>query len=272
MCEVVMSSSKIAKKVAATLDSLPPSESSDEEDDLEHQSYDLQPDMDFGIHRIRSNTAVRLEKMDLARKRASKVKHIKWETIDNVSFDNNEDLFKKKEIVKRKPVLRSLLTEQLEKYTNMPQNPYIEYAKFDGTAMVGVTTRTYKIFLTMLPEEQRNYPIDICCIATAKIQDLIGLICLKSSTIHGEYIQQPVSNYGLFITEEDGEVDRDFPCLDPKEGVAKFGFNCLGLVEMKSSSYKMVTFEVIHNSDTQNDLRKDSERASEYLKVNFLLI
>lgn len=31
-------------------------------------------------------------------------------------------------------------------------------------------------------------------------------------------------------------MDRDFPCLDPREGVAKFGFTCLGLVEHKVSN------------------------------------
>lgn len=35
--------------------------------------------MDFGGHRLRSNTAQRLEKMDQERKKAAKTKHIKWE-------------------------------------------------------------------------------------------------------------------------------------------------------------------------------------------------
>ncbi|KAJ8985641.1 hypothetical protein NQ317_015137 [Molorchus minor] len=95
----------------------------------------------------------------------------------------------------------------------------------------------------MLPQQQRNYPIHICCIATAKIQDLIGLILLKFSTNHGDsgISFKPVANYGLYICEEDGEVDRDFPCLDPKECVAKFGFTCLGFVEHKEGQ-KSVTF------------------------------
>lgn len=58
---------------------------------------------------------------------------------------------------------------------------------------------------------------------------------LFSSTIHGDYPLQPVTSYGLYITEEDGEVDQDFPCLDPRECVAKFGFTSLGLVEHKNN-------------------------------------
>jgi hypothetical protein len=36
-------------------------------------------DIDFGIHRQRSNTAQRLEKMDQDRKKTSRIKHVKWE-------------------------------------------------------------------------------------------------------------------------------------------------------------------------------------------------
>ena len=37
--------------------------------------------------------------------------------------------------------------------------------------------------------------------------------------------------YSLFIAEDDGEVDSDFPALDRKEPIQKFGFNRLALVE-----------------------------------------
>lgn len=36
-------------------------------------------DIDFGIHRQRSSTAQRLEKMDQDRKKTNRVKHVKWE-------------------------------------------------------------------------------------------------------------------------------------------------------------------------------------------------
>ena len=39
-----------------------------------------------------------------------------------------------------------------------------------------------------------------------------------------------VDNYSLFIAEDDGSPDADFPCLEPKEVVAKFGFTSLALV------------------------------------------
>lgn len=43
-----------------------------------------------------------------------------------------------------------------------------------------------------------------------------------------------VHEYGLCIAEDDGEVDWTFPCLDASEPCSKFGFTCLGLVELKN--------------------------------------
>lgn len=40
-----------------------------------------------------------------------------------------------------------------------------------------------------------------------------------------------IDHYCLMIAEEDGEVDEDFPALDNKEAISKFGFNTLSLVE-----------------------------------------
>lgn len=70
-------------------------------------------------------------------------------------------------------------------------------------------------------------------------------MCVYFSTVHGDFSLKSVGHYGLFITEEDGEVDHDFPNLDPKECVAKFGFTCLGLVEFKNVN-KNVNFETTH--------------------------
>lgn len=53
--------------------------------------------------------------------------------------------------------------------------------------------------------------------------------------IRCNFYSQDISKYGLYITEDDGEVDWDFPCLDPTEVIAKFEFSTLGLVEMKPS-------------------------------------
>jgi target of rapamycin complex 2 subunit MAPKAP1 len=43
-----------------------------------------------------------------------------------------------------------------------------------------------------------------------------------------------VSHYALFIAEDDGSPDADFPCLEPREVVGKFGFTTLALVRVSS--------------------------------------
>lgn len=80
----------------------------------------------------------------------------------------------------------------------------------------------------------------------------------------------------MYICEEDGEVDGDFPCLDPKESVAKFGFTCLGLVEHKET-LKSVTFpdegQNTSSTDKLGRMRTTSEKskADENRQKNDLL-
>lgn len=89
--------------------------------------------MEFS-HRQRSNTAQRLEKMDIEKQKAAKVKHIKWENNPNlIEPEEQLKLFQRKDFRRKTPLKRlSLLSEQLEKCPNLPQNPFTEYAKFDS--------------------------------------------------------------------------------------------------------------------------------------------
>lgn len=201
------------------------------------QSYDIQ--MDQGISFIqRSNTAQKLDKMNLARKRASKIKNVKCEDPVQMPLETDTDeLFVKKTVYKNamansKP---SVLADQLTKYPKQPQNRYLPYSRFDGTAQMSIPTKKIKIFLTMLPENHRNYPMQMCVLSNAKIQDFIGLICYKVSVAYPDVQLLSERSYGLYITEEDGEIDMDFPPLDLREPCSKFCFSHLALVERKPS-------------------------------------
>ncbi|KAG5864466.1 hypothetical protein JTB14_028205 [Gonioctena quinquepunctata] len=263
MCELVMvGESKDVKQHLQSLEPFPePDESEDEEDEFE--SYEVQMDMDFNI-RERSNTSAQIEKLENARKKVSKIRHIKWETNENV--ENIDEIFVKRDIPKvSEPTKQtSMLTALLQRHSDVPKNPFMEYAKFDGSGQVNIPTKKYKIYLTMLPPQQRNYPMHICCVATAKVLELIGLTLLKYSYNHGISNLKPATHYGLYITEEDGEVDRDFPCLDSKEPVSKFGFTCLGLVEHNENT-KSVSFpeeaQIFPSSDSLGRIRKTSEKS-----------
>lgn len=196
----------------------------------------MNPDMSF--HRQRSNTAHNLEKLKKARAKASRIKSVKVEDKAIPPMDNAE----KDELLQRRAITqytvpnagqRSKLSEALLVSPKQSQNKFIEYARFDGTAQSGVPIRTMQIFLTMLPEKQRNYPVPVCVTMNAKVQDFIGLICYKCTLANPDIPLKSVRHYGLYITEEDGEVEPDFPPLDVREPCSKFKFSHLALAERK---------------------------------------
>ncbi|CAB0030174.1 unnamed protein product [Trichogramma brassicae] len=240
LCEIVMAKDDIPRELyeSGSVYVYPGAEDSDEEDlDALSDSYDILMDMEFS-HRARTNTAQRLEKMDLEKKRAAKIKHIKWENPQSMSSEEQQEMFNRKELHMDKPVAKqkSLFSEMLEKCPDLPKNPFTEYAKFDGNLQIGVPIRKYRIFMCMLPKELRAYPFQVMVLATAKVQEFIGYICYKYTSEHpNTHIHEDISKYGLYITEDDGEIDWDFPCLDPIEVISKFEFSTLGLVEMKPS-------------------------------------
>lgn len=202
-------------------------------------SYDIQMNTDMSFHRQRSNTQCNLEKLKKARARASRIKSVKVDDKAIPPMDDEErDSFLHRRSIEQYPVVpanqRSQLSEALVLSPKQSQNKFIEYARFDGTAQtMGVPTRTMQIFLTILPENQRNYPIAVCVSMHAKVQDFIGLICYKCSLANPEVPLKSVRHYGLYITEEDGEVEPDFPPLDVREPCSKFRFSHLALVERR---------------------------------------
>lgn len=115
----------------------------------------------------------------MALKKAAKIKVIKWEgPYPELTDEQIAEAFQKVDV--KKPLkYKSLLTEQLEKCPDLPHRQYLEYAKFDGTAQLGLPTKVFKIFMTTVPEKHQNYPVIVSVIASAKIKDLIGFTCYK---------------------------------------------------------------------------------------------
>lgn len=239
-------SSSVSPKPPDDFHYYPGLELNDDEDmDPLSQSYDVQMVPDISIYpRARTNTAQQLEKMDQARKRASKIKNIKFDDSSLIANNCNIDkstIFERKEIDTPRKKQTSQLTQLIETIPKPPVNKFIQYAKFDGTGITGMQTKTIKIFLTMLPGNLRYYPLNVCVISTAKIQEFIGLICYKCAMENPEIQLLSVRNYGLYITEENGEIDLDFPPLDLREPCLKFCFHHLALVERKLSDVRMDT-------------------------------
>ncbi|CAG9783237.1 unnamed protein product [Diatraea saccharalis] len=218
------------KEIITQFDPYPDMEDSEDEYGSSYLRYE-----EFG-GRQRSNTAQWLDKKEQALKKAAKIKVVKWDdSSPQLSTEQIAEIFTRSE-VKKPEKKKSLLAEQMEKCPDLPHRQYLEYAKFDGTAQMGLPTKSFKIFMTMLPEKHQNYPLVVCVIASAKIKDLIGFTCYKYSIEHPEITLGSVHSYGLCIAEDDGEVDWAFPCLDINEPCSKFGFTCLGLVDLKNKN------------------------------------
>lgn len=85
------------------------------------------------------------------------------------------------------------------------------------------------------PKDHRDYPIVCCVQANAKIEDFIGFVLFKCTQDYPDVAQQAlfedVKDYGLFITDETGEPDLDFPALDINEQVQRFQFAYLALAK-----------------------------------------
>lgn len=228
-------------------------QSDDEDLDPLAQSYDIQMDQDFGLRKHTSVTSQKFDKSEATKRRASKVRSIKLEdSVPVLSDAEIDELFTRCDDFKLKWQQKygqcataasanetdvSLLAQRLEEMRRQPVNKFQIYARFDGNQM-SVPTKTFKIFLTMLTKEQQNYPMEVCVVSTARIQEFIGLICYKCSITYRDVPLLSVQNYGLYITEGDGEID-DFPPLDLREPCSKFRFSYLALVERKNTDIVM---------------------------------
>lgn len=102
----------------------------------------------------------------------------------------------------------------------------------------------------------RQNPLEVNVINTAKVSDLIGLICYHYSNLNyspvlqyvsldtnfklflflifATYCRTDVSKYALYVAEDNGEIDTDLPPRSPSENVSRFHFPFLALVERNS--------------------------------------
>lgn len=80
-------------------------------------------------------------------------------------------------------------------------------------------------------------------------------------------LSKDISKYGLYLTEDDGEVDLGFPCLDPAETIGKFKFSTLGLLEMKPSDLaRQCTVKTIPKFEEDNEkIEKTAQKLAQDL-------
>ncbi|CRL01041.1 CLUMA_CG014505, isoform A [Clunio marinus] len=232
----------------------------EEEDELLSQSFDINFAQEGPFFRFRTNTDAKLDKMNDMRKKQAQIKTIKCDdTIVklNEEMDDNDELFIRKDY-KNTSILpkRSKFAEQLEKMPPIPLNKFRKFSCFDGTSHPPNETRTIQVFVIPLPKEHRDYPIRCCVQASAKIEEFIGFILFKCTQDLPEVSQKvnfgDVNDYGLFISDETGEPDLDFPALDINEQVQRFQFSHLALSKRMVQYFQNRTLSVASDSNLMN--------------------
>lgn len=212
---------------------------SDENDeDLLSQSFDINFTQEAPFYRFRTNTTAKLEKLTEMRKKKAQIKVVKIDDTVvklNQEIGDDDELFIRKELSEASLAPKqSKLTEQLETLPPIKLNKYRDYSTFDGSSYAVQETKTIQVFLTTVPE-LRDYPIKCCVHAVAKIEEFIGYILFKIVNLYPEYSEQvdEVNTYGLYISDETGEPDLDFPPLDLNEQVSKYQFTYLALAKIR---------------------------------------
>ena len=151
---------------------------------------------------------------------------------------------------------KSVLTMQIEQSPSAPVNPFNEFTRFDGRVSEGnAHTKRIRIFFRLFEQDIEfqtsdftkklgmvssgitcgpNW-IEIVVLASAKVSDLIGLICWNYTHLQiGPSLKPDPFMYALKIAEENGDVDNDFPNLTATDDIKRYGFPYLALVEIET--------------------------------------
>lgn len=210
-------------------------QSDDEDMDLASQSFDIQMYPEIGSHRFRSNTAQKLEKMDIARRKAARTKCVNFEDQSAVGGER-ADLFVRKPVIEANKKNNSRLSLALINSPKQTANKFVEFSRFDGAGTSGMQTKRINVYINMLPEKERNYPMKICVLASAKILEVIGFICYRCVIQYPDIPLKSIRHYGLYMTEDNDDME-DFPPLDVREPCSKFGFSHLTLAERRPMAH-----------------------------------
>lgn len=211
----------------------------EEDDELMSQSFDINFAQEGPFFRFRTNTDAKLDKMSDMRKKQSQIKTVKCDDSTvrfNEEMHDDDELFVRKDLsIPSLSTSKSKFSEQLQNLPPIPINRFRKYCSIDGTSHPASEVRTIQVFIMPFPKDHRDYPIRCCVQASAKIEEFIGFILFKCTQDFPDAAQQAdfddVNTYGLFITDETGEPDMDFPALDLNEQVQRFQFAHLALAK-----------------------------------------
>jgi len=239
VCETILSSGNFKEelRVIANHQGLPSfTECISDEEDEDTEGYRGSPDLRGGGAN-RSESAAADDKPGGAKPEKHKPqpaasKTVVWKA-SNLESEEMESMFPKKQIPDKDVPKTSLLSRLVENPTVSDFNPWLEFGRFDATGNAEQKfVRRILMYFPMTVGEKAMKPISISCGREARVCDLIGLsCCVYTQEVRQPRLQPPADNYSLFMCEEDGTVDVDFPALDPNDLLNKYGFQILALVE-----------------------------------------
>ncbi|XP_022673096.1 target of rapamycin complex 2 subunit MAPKAP1-like isoform X1 [Varroa jacobsoni] len=207
-----------------------------------------------GAHRRRSNTAQRLDKLKKERRLQAKIKRV---TLRNPHPSERTELCEGSDIFTPKPAssfrpgkdakaVTSLLSHLLITKP-LPVNPFSQFARLDARGHS--SAKTIRVFLPMLPEGERNFPMVVACQGTTRVADLLGLICWQYTSEGRKPELKPDSQfYCLRFAEETGEVEDEFPSVDLREPIGKYEFPSYQMQETVPSDQPMLVLS-FHTKD-----------------------
>ena len=137
--------------------------------------------------------------------------------VEEEEEEEGEELFPRREVAVAPPPPSSLLSARLAALRPEDRNPWQEFAVWAGAHWPEAARRAVQVFHG---EEQ----VQVQVAKEAKVREVVGLVCWlwrEEGLAPTLASSDTADSFRLFMCEEDGAVDRDFPCLDHRETFAK---------------------------------------------------
>ncbi|CAF0833507.1 unnamed protein product, partial [Adineta ricciae] len=179
---------------------------------------------------------------------------------DDDDGDSSSFLFQRRTEPLAPLTLPSPLTALLQSANNQ-QNPFAQYAKFDGTPNIGVNQS--KKFIVHFPTRKQKLQIIVASHAT--VGETIGFICYKYTIENREpaLTQKDPSKYSLYIADDDGQAEDDLPTLAHARPIGEYEFPHLALVEQQESSASKLSHEEEYLTDDDDDMDESFDDSSQ---------
>ncbi|CAF1016447.1 unnamed protein product [Adineta steineri] len=220
------------------------------------------------VRRVRCETLGRLDEIKTENEAKRKVEVISWQdppqpqNSDESNHSENDEnssssLFQRRTEPIRPLVQPSPLTALLQSSTHK-QNAFVQYAKFDGTP--NISTNQSKTFIVHLKSQK----LPVIVFSHASVEETIGFICYKYTIENREPLltQKDPSKYSLYIADDNGLAEDDFPPLTHTRPIGEYAFPHLALIEQVTPVNPSSTLIPTNNNENFSDDEIDDDSES----------